>query len=101
MPSATGATRLVRSPAGLRAAVRTRRRTAAASPAGVGAAAAAAMGRRQPALGLDPDLEAHYARCGKQIYSLRTPRRTLANGLPAAIPRRRLGCKVLKFSRTG
>ena len=34
-------------------------------------------------------------------HNLRTPRKILANGLLAARPRRRLGCNVLKFSRTG
>jgi hypothetical protein len=87
--------------AGLRAAVRTPRRTAATSPSAVGRANAAAMGRRRPALGLGRDLEAHFALCSKQIHNLRTPRKILANGLLAVRPRRRLGCNVLKFSKTG
>lgn len=87
--------------AGLRAAERTAGRAAAAAPATVGAANAAKMGRRRPALGLVRNLEAQFGFCSKQIHTLRTPRNIFANGLPAARPRIRLGCRVLKLRNTG
>jgi hypothetical protein len=59
--TATGAACVVDTPAGIRAAVRTRRCTAAASPAAMGGANAAEMGRGRPALGLVRDLTAAQA----------------------------------------
>jgi len=59
--TATGAACVVRDPAGLCAAVRARRRAAAASPAAMGGEHAAEMGRRRPALGLGRNLTAAQA----------------------------------------
>ena len=52
---------VVRNPACLCAAIRTRRCTAAASPAAMGGPHAAEMGRRRPALGLGRNLTAAQA----------------------------------------
>ena len=86
--------------AGLRAAERTPGRATAPSAATVGAANAAQMGRGRPALGLVRNLEAQFGFCSKQIHTLRTPRNIFANGFPAAMSRRRLGCRVLKLEKT-
>ena len=97
--TAPGTAGVVDTPAGVRAAVRPVGRAAATSPAAVGAAAPPDMGWRQSAVGLDRDLTASVG--STQHHNLRIPRNAFANGLPAARPRRKLGCSVLKLSRTG
>ena len=96
MPPAAGATGLVDGPAGLRTAVRTRRRTAASSPAAMGATDATEMGRRRPALGLVRDLTAAQA-----ISQFTNTAEGLSERVAGASPRRRLGCRVLRLSKTG
>jgi hypothetical protein len=71
VPSATGGSGLVRRPAGLRTAVRTGRRPAAASPSAVGTATPAEMGRRFPAVGLGQDIATrHRNSCARKISDL-------------------------------
>jgi hypothetical protein len=96
VPPAAGTPGLVVRPAGLRAALRTRERPTTTSATAVGGKHAAEVGRGRPALGVVWNLKQH-----NLIHSLRIPRNAFANGLPAAKPRRRLGCRVLKFSNTG
>ncbi len=71
----TGATRLVRTPAGLRTAVRTRRRTAAASPAAMGAAACSRDGTKAASIGSGPGSERTSPSAASRFHSLRTPRK--------------------------
>ena len=89
MQTAPGTAGVVDAQAGLRAAVRTRGRSAASSPTAVGATTPPGVGRRRPALGLGWDLIAR-----RLFHNLRIPRRIFPNGLRAARPRRRLGCRV-------